>query len=168
MLQKARKKTEDTSILYIQMPIEDIDFKESEFDVVISSLAFHYIKSFREVAKKISNFLKSGGTFLFSVEHPIFTSQNEQDWYYDNDGNPMHWPLDYYQEEGIRNTSFLTEVVIKYHRTISTYMNDLISTGFTIKAVKEPMPSDEMLESIPEMVHETRRPMFLIILAEKV
>ena len=46
-------------------------------------------------------------------------------------------------------------------------MNDLISTGFTIKAVKEPMPSDKMLESIPEMVHETRRPMFLIILAEK-
>jgi len=47
MLQKARKKTEDPSISYIQMPIEDIDFKESEFDVVISSLAFHYIKSFR-------------------------------------------------------------------------------------------------------------------------
>ncbi len=30
------------------------------------------------------------------------------------------------------------------------------------------MPSDEMLESIPEMVDETRRPMFLIILAEKI
>ncbi|MDF2014203.1 SAM-dependent methyltransferase, partial [Priestia megaterium] len=120
-----------------------------------------------EVAKKVGSFLKPGGTFLFSVEHPIFTSRNEQDWYYDHDGHPMHWPIDHYQEEGIRHTSFLTEDVIKYHRTISTYMNDLIRTGFTIKAVKEPMPSDEMLESIPEMVDETRRPMFLIILAEK-
>ncbi|MEH7531711.1 SAM-dependent methyltransferase [Priestia megaterium] len=167
MLEKAREKTKDLSISYIQMPIEDIDFKKSEFDVVISSLAFHYIKSFEEVAKKVCSFLKPGGTFLFSVEHPIFTSRNEQDWYYDNDGHPMHWPIDHYQEEGIRHTSFLTEDVIKYHRTISTYMNDLIRTGFTINVVKEPMPSDEMLESIPEMVHETRRPMFLIILAEK-
>ncbi|MGM0920218.1 MAG: class I SAM-dependent methyltransferase [Bacillota bacterium] len=167
MLETARKKTDDPSISYIQMPIEDIDFEESEFDVVISSLAFHYIKSFGEVAKKVCHFLKPGGTFLFSVEHPIFTSRNEQDWYYDNNNNPIHWPLDNYQEEGIRNTTFLTEDVIKYHRTISTYMNDLINTGFTIKAVKEPMPSDEMLKSIPEMVHETRRPMFLIVLAAK-
>jgi ubiquinone/menaquinone biosynthesis C-methylase UbiE len=167
MLETARKKTDDPSISYIQMPIEDIDFEESEFDVVISSLAFHYIKSFGEVAKKVCHFLKPGGTFLFSVEHPIFTSRNEQDWYYDNNNNPIHWPLDNYQEEGIRNTTFLTEDVIKYHRTISTYMNDLINTGFTIKAVKEPMPSDEMLKSIPEMVHETRRPMFLIVLATK-
>ncbi len=42
----------------------------------------------------------------------------------------MHWPIDHYQEEGIRHTSFLTEDVIKYHRTISTYMNDLIHTEF--------------------------------------
>ncbi|YCA45137.1 class I SAM-dependent methyltransferase [Bacillus sp. JZ8] len=167
MLKKAREKTEDPSISYIQKPIEDIDFKESEFDVVISSLTLHYIKSFGEIAKKVSKFLKSGGTFLFSVEHPIFTSRNEQDWYYDDGGNPVHWPIDNYQEEGIRHTSFLTEDVIKYHRTIATYINDLIRTGFIIKAVKEPIPSDEMLESIPEMVHETRRPMFLIILAVK-
>ncbi len=67
----------------------------------------------------------------------------------------------------MRNTTFLNEDVIKYHRTISTYMKDLINAGFTIKAVKEPIPSNEMLRSIPEMVHETRRPMFLIVLAEK-
>ncbi len=40
MLEKAREKTKDPSISYIQMPIEDIDFKKSEFDVVISSLSF--------------------------------------------------------------------------------------------------------------------------------
>ncbi|OHX41430.1 class I SAM-dependent methyltransferase [Cytobacillus oceanisediminis] len=167
MLQKAREKTDDPLISYIKMPIEDINFSDSQFDVVISSLAFHYIKSFEAICKKVYDCLKPGGTFVFSVEHPIFTSRNEQDWYYDDQGERLHWPVDKYQDEGVRETSFLTENVVKYHRTISTYINDLIGAGFSLRAVKEPMPSDEMLKSIPEMEYENRRPMFLMISVEK-
>ncbi|MBY7144986.1 class I SAM-dependent methyltransferase [Virgibacillus sp. NKC19-3] len=167
MLQKAREKTDDPSISYIQMPMEDVDFANDPFDVVISSLAFHYTKSFEAICQSVSNSLKPGGTFLFSVEHPIFTSRNEQDWYVDDQGSRLHWPVDNYQSEGKRDTTFLSERVIKYHRTISTYINDLIHTGFHIRAVKEPMPSDEMVRSVPEMQDENRRPMFLMIAAEK-
>lgn len=84
----------------------------------------------------------------------------------DDQGNRLHWPVDHYQSEGLRETTFLTENVIKYHRTISTYFNDLIGAGFAIKAVKEPKPSDEMSDD-PWMKDEDRRPMFLIISAEK-
>jgi ubiquinone/menaquinone biosynthesis C-methylase UbiE len=167
MLQRAREKTDDPFISYINMPIEDINFSESQFDVVISSLAFHYIKSFETICKKVYDYLKPGGSFIFSVEHPIFTSRNEQDWYYDNKGNRLHWAVDNYQSEGIRETTFLTENVIKYHRTFSTYINDLIDAGFSISTVKEPTPSEEMVNSVPEMKDELRRPMFLIISAEK-
>ncbi|MFJ7932394.1 class I SAM-dependent methyltransferase [Peribacillus sp. NPDC096448] len=166
MLQRARKKTNDPCISYIKMPIEDIDFSGSEY-VVISSLAFHYIESYEAICKKVHDCLKPGGTFVFSVEHPIFTSRNEQAWYVDDQGNRLHWPVDDYQSEGVRETTFLTENVVKYHRTVSTYMNDLIGVGFSIKAVKEPMPSDEMLKRVPEMKDENRRPMFLMISAVK-
>ncbi|MBW8347987.1 class I SAM-dependent methyltransferase [Bacillus sp. IITD106] len=167
MLQKAREMTDDSLISYVKMPIEDINFSDSQFDVVISSLAFHYIKSFEAICKKVYDCLKPGGSFVFSVEHPIFTSRNEQDWYYDDKGNRLHWPVDHYQSEGLRETTFLTENVIKYHRTFSTYINDLINTGFVVRTVKEPIPSAEMLMSIPEMKDELRRPMFLIIAAVK-
>ena len=167
MLQRAREMTDDSAISYIKMPMEDVNFSGSPFDVVISSLAFHYIKSFEEICKKIYHCLKPGGSFVFSVEHPIFTSRNEQDWYYDDKGNCLHWAVDHYQSEGLRETTFLTENVIKYHRTFSTYINDLIHAGFMIREVKEPIPSEEMLKSIPEMKEELRRPMFLIISAEK-
>ncbi|PAD21035.1 class I SAM-dependent methyltransferase [Terribacillus saccharophilus] len=167
MLQKARELTNDPLISYLKTPIEDIVFSKSQFDVVISSLAFHYIKSFKSICEKVYNCLKSGGIFVFSVEHPIFTSRNEQDWYYDEQGNSLHWPIDNYQIEGVRETAFLNETVTKYHRMISTYINDLIDTDFIIKAVKESVPSNEMLKSIPEMKDETRRPMFLMISAEK-
>ncbi|WP_257352083.1 class I SAM-dependent methyltransferase [Pseudalkalibacillus decolorationis] len=167
MLQKARESTDDPLISYLKKPIEDIHFSDSQFDVVISSLAFHYIQSFEAICKKIHDCLKPGGAFVFSVEHPIFTSRNEQDWYCDDQGNRLHWPVDNYQLEGVRETTFLTENVVKYHRTISTYINDLIGSGFKIRAIKEPMPSDEMLKSVPEMRDENRRPMFLMISAEK-
>lgn len=167
MLGEARAMNEDSSITYTNMPIEDINFQNAEFDVVISSLALHYIQSFKAVSKKVYDCLKPNGSFVFSVEHPIFTSRDEQDWYYNEQGNRLHWPVDNYQVEGLRETTFLTENVIKYHRTISTYINDLIDAGFTIRAVKESFPSDEMLKNIPEMTDENRRPMFLMISAEK-
>jgi hypothetical protein len=46
-------------------------------------------------------------------------------------------------------------------------MNDLINAGFIVRTVKEPIPSEEMLKNIPDMKDELRRPMFLIISAEK-
>ncbi|NAP00788.1 methyltransferase domain-containing protein [Halomonas sp. MG34] len=167
MIQRAREMTKDPSISYIKTPIEDINFSASPFDVVISSLAFHYIKSFKTICKKVYGSLKPEGSFVFSVEHPIFTSREEQDWYYDEQGNRLHWPVDYYQIEGARETSFLNEHVTKYHRTISTYINDLIDTGFMIKEVKESYLTEEMAKKDPLMADENRRPMFLIISANK-
>ena len=58
MLQQAREKTDDPAISYIQIPIEDIEFSNSQFDVVISSLAFHYIESFEAICKKVHDYLK--------------------------------------------------------------------------------------------------------------
>ncbi|WP_026908137.1 class I SAM-dependent methyltransferase [Paucisalibacillus globulus] len=167
MLQKARNLTNDPLISYIRKPIEDLNFTDSQFDVVISSLAFHYIESFESICKNVYDCLKPGGTFVFSVEHPIFTSRKEQDWHYDEQGNRLHWPVDNYAQEGLRETTFLTDNVTKYHRTLSTYINDLIQAGFNVKAVKEPMPTDIIEKNMPEMKDENRRPMFLIILAEK-
>lgn len=167
MIESAREMTKDPLISYIRSPIEDIDFSDSPFDVVISSLVFHYIRSFKSVCGKVYHSLAHGGSFIFSVEHPIFTSRAEQDWHYDERGNRLHWPVDHYQKEGVRETSFLNEKVTKYHRSLSTYINDLIDSGFIINAVKESYPSVKMVKNDPEMEDEKRRPMFLMIAAQK-
>ena len=135
MLSEAKNKTKCGNIEYICMPIEDIDFPEESFEVVISSLALHYIKSFEDVLDRVYKCLSTGGDFVFSVEHPIFTAQGPQDWYYDDKGNILHWPVDHYFTEGIRNAKFLGEEVIKYHRTLTTYLNSLIRKGFEITGV---------------------------------
>jgi SAM-dependent methyltransferase len=166
MLDKAASLAEGTGITYIRQPIEDLSFPESRFDVVISSLAFHYVSEFAEACAKIRQVLKPGGTLLFSVEHPVFTARAEQNWIYGDDGKPLHWPLDDYQSEGRRVTSFLTDNVVKYHRTVSSYINTVIQAGFGIAEIGEPTPADDKLE-LPGMRDELRRPMFLIVSAVK-
>lgn len=167
MLEEAKKINSDKAIEYIKMPIEDINYTKDSFDVVISSLAFHYIRLFKDICDKIYNCLKSGGDFVFSVEHPIFTSQGKQNWHYDENGKIIHWPVDNYFTEDIRKSIFLGEEVVKYHKTMTTYMNTLIQSGFEVTGIVEPMPEESMLKEIPEMSDELRRPMMLLISSRK-
>lgn len=167
MLDTAKEKTNDSKIKYECKAVEDIEFKNEEFDIVISSLALHYVKNFDEICKKIYNSISRGGDFVFSVEHHIFTANAQQDWYYNEDGEILHWPVDNYQDESIRITRFLDEEVIKYHRTCSTYINILIENGFNIVKISEPVPPKEMVDENPYLENEFRRPMFLMIAAKK-
>ena len=86
MLEKAISQTNDKKIRYECNSMEDVDLPSNKFDVVISSLAFHYVKDFNDICKKIYNSMTYNGDFIFSVEHPIFTANNEQDWYYNENG----------------------------------------------------------------------------------
>jgi SAM-dependent methyltransferase len=129
MLERARTTTNAPAIKYHRCAIEDVDFPANEFDIVINSLALHYVESFDRVCDKIHHCLTPNGLFLFSVEHPIFTTLPAQDWYYSPTGERLHWPIDNYQREGRRQTSWLTENVIKYHRTMATYVNMLIQSA---------------------------------------
>ncbi len=166
MLKVAKEKTHFSEVEYICGAIEDMDFKEESFDMVLSSLAFHYIKDYKELIEKINKVLKPNGILIFTVEHPVFTAYGTQDWYYDNNKEILHFPVDNYYYEGKRIANFLGEDVVKYHRTITTYLNTLLINNFNINQIIEPQPSEEMLD-ILGMKDEMRRPMMLIISAIK-
>ena len=51
------------------------------------------------------------------------------------------WPLTDYAIEGPRTTNWLTEGVVKQHRTLGTTLNALIDSGFTICHVQEWSPT---------------------------
>lgn len=164
MLAVAKSKTKTDKITYLQDDIARVDFEENQFDVVLSSLALHYVKSFSELVEKVSKYLKPNGTFIFSVEHPIFTAQGSEEWNYDEDGKIKDFPVDNYFYEGKRETDFLGEKVIKYHKTLTTYLDGLLTNNFQVNRVVEPMPPKSMMD-IPGMKDEMRRPMMLIVSA---
>lgn len=167
MLAVAREKTAARCVEYRRVAMEDIDFPANAFDVAISSLALHYTPGFRDVCERISACLTSGGAFVFSVEHPVFTAHGTQDWFYGAQGNRAHWPVDRYFEEGARDAIFLGQHITKYHKTLTTYLNTLLQTGFAITGIVEPTPAEHLLDSVPDMHDELRRPMMLIVSAKK-
>lgn len=163
MIEMAKSKTDSPNITYEVKSMLDIDYPDNSFDVVISSLAFHYIPDFNEIVTKIKALLVEGGDFVFSVENPIFTAYGTGDWYYNEKGEPLHWPVDNYFTEGARKANFLGADVVKYHKTLSTYINTLVQHGFKITKIVEPMPAESMIASMPD---ELRRPMMLLISAK--
>lgn len=167
MLAEARKRNTSPRITYRRMAIEDFDFLPETYDVVISSLAFHYLESFDAICRNIHTCLTPGGVFVFSVEHPVFTAYGTQDWWYGEEGKRLHWPVDRYFSEGKREAVFLGEPVIKYHKTLTTYVNGLIRAGFEITALAEPEPDPALFGVIPGMEDELRRPMMLLVSAVK-
>lgn len=166
MLEAAKSKNKDERIDYKCIPMEDMNFSDGTFDIIISSLAFHYIKNFETLVTNISRWLKKGGEFVFSVEHPVFTSYGTQDWYYDENGNILHFPVDNYYYEGRREAVFLGESVVKYHRTLTTYLNTLLQNSFEFQHIIEAQPPENMM-NIDGMKDEMRRPMILLVSVKK-
>lgn len=166
MLDTAAELNPARQIEYMRAAMEDLSFSDGSFDVVLSSLAFHYVRDFEPLVHSIAAWLKDGGDLVFSVEHPVFTAYGSQDWIYDEKGNILHFPVDNYYLEGEREALFLGERVVKYHRTLTTYLNTLLRCGFTLRRIVEPEPPEDMLD-MPGMRDEMRRPMMLLVAASK-
>lgn len=167
MLEVARAKHRRPAVTYLRCAMEDISFPPARFDVVLSSLALHYTEDFPALAGKVWELLAEGGYFLFSAEHPVFTAAGSQDWHYDGQGNILHFPVDRYFEEGARQAVFLGETVTKYHRTLTAYLDGLLSRGFALRRFVEPTPPEDKMD-LPGMRDELRRPMMMLVLAQKI
>ena len=166
MLEKARADTHDESIHYVRAAMEDVDFPPASFEVVLSSLALHYVEELEPLVERIYGWLSPGGSFVFSSEHPIFTAEGAQEWYTGPDGRNLHWPVDRYFDEGRRTARFLGCDVVKVHRTLTSYVQTVLRAGFVLDALAEPKP-DPALMDVPGMADELRRPMMLILSAHK-
>ncbi|MBP2078253.1 class I SAM-dependent methyltransferase [Oceanobacillus polygoni] len=168
MIDEATKRNRHQRIEYICSPIEDISLANQTFDVIVSSLAIHYVENYTKLMKKINSALNENGQFIFSTEHPLTTSRKGMNnWILDENGEKMHWALDNYQEEGRRDHTWYVDGVVVYHRTISTLINTLIESGFVLEQVIEPEATVKGLPKLPKLINERRRPSFIIIKAKK-
>lgn len=163
MIARARELNSDPRIEYRVGALEDFRYSGQPFDLVLSSLTFHYLAEVGDIFARVREVLSPGGEFIFSVEHPVFTAQGPQQWHLDSSGDAAHWPVDRYFEQGSRQATFLGESVLKYHRTLTTYIKEILGCGFRIVDLLEPEPEPQALIAHPELRDELRRPMMLII-----
>ena len=144
-----------------------LDELNETFDVVVSSLAVHYVEDFEKLCKDVKKILNKDGIFLFSQEHPIFTATKKGvTWQTDIDNVVKGMVVEDYPESGKRNVYWLVDNVVKYHRTFSDIINALVKAGFHTMQVKEPTVSDEVIELNKSLARCKHVPDYLFVLSQ--
>jgi SAM-dependent methyltransferase len=165
MLDKARATTGNKVIAYRRANLEELSLPAATYDLVYSSLAFHYIKDAGRLYGTIRDALVPGGRLVFSTEHPVFMAPSRPGWMATETGRT--WPVDHYSIEGQRAAHWLGADVVKYHRTVATTINLLIGVGFRILRIEEFSPTAAQIKADPTLAEEVDRPMFLMVAAER-
>lgn len=163
------KKYNSNKIEYRVLSMDKLNLIDEKFDLVFSSLAFHYVKNFEKLIKNITNLLKKDGILLFSQEHPLLTSTIPNDKfpkYYEVD-KKRYYILADYQRETQRVAYWLDFNVVKYHRMLETVVNSICKFGMELIELKPSKPSKRALELLPKLSKEFERPMYLFVKARK-
>ena len=157
------------STLWADTFMPDLYKLEGGFDVVVSSLAIHYVEDYKGVLREVNRLLKKGGEFIFSQEHPVNSCYGGGErWTKDENGIKIYSNLANYSIEGERESTWFVDNVKKYHRMFSTVINDLIDAGFAIERLTEPVPTKELVEKYPDYYDLYHRPDFLLVKARKI
>jgi SAM-dependent methyltransferase len=168
MLALARAEWAHPRVTHQRAAIEAVEFPPARFDVVVSSLALHYVADYAGLVRRIAGWLTPGGVLVYSIEHPIFTARLPgPGWVVDDAGTRTGWSIDRYADEGAREETWFVAGVRKVHRTLATLVNGVLEAGLVLERLGEPMPDERWLREHPAAQDERRRPVFLLVRARK-
>lgn len=167
MLARAVSETANPAVTYRRGDLDQIDLAPRSADLIISSMAFHYVEDFGRLSRSLFDALAPGGDLVFSVEHPIYAARAEPEWATAADGRQAFAIADY-AIEGRRVTNWIVDGIIKYHRSIGTMLNTLHDVGFAYRQIVEWVPTEDQLLAHSEWREtELTRPMFLLMALTK-
>ncbi|MCS7106455.1 MAG: class I SAM-dependent methyltransferase, partial [Candidatus Aenigmarchaeota archaeon] len=121
MIEIARQRCNSQVEFYVR-DMQNTDFLEGEFDVIVSLFSLMYKKNLSLVFKEFRRILKKGGELILAVPHPIWKM--------------MRYTKNYFFR-GKRYELHGKMKLFNYYRTTEDYINTLVSSGFVLKEVKE-------------------------------
>ncbi|MBI4779782.1 MAG: class I SAM-dependent methyltransferase [Oscillatoriophycideae cyanobacterium NC_groundwater_1537_Pr4_S-0.65um_50_18] len=137
--------------------------QSEQVDLVSSRLALQYVENLEPVFCEAYQALRPGGRMIFSVEHPVITSNFASL----AEGRRTNWLVDDYFKPGARVHQWLGHEVTKYHRTLEEYFDLITMTGFKLERIRESRPLPQNFSSQQEYERRLRIPLFLFISAHK-
>ena len=152
-IRQLRHAKEVTSgIRFVQHSIEQMPFKNEQFDAVICSMVLEHVESLLEAVSEIARILERNGTLLIIMNHPVFQSPNSRSITSHSHDNEAILGIGDYLTETSEIEKISPELEVLYtHRTLSTYFNALSEENFMIENVIEKSLSSG-LPGIPELL----------------
>ena len=156
MIEVAKQETDSNKIEYKVMSMININKLDMKFDMVISSLAIHYIEDYDGLCKKVYDILKPGGEFIFSYGHPMDSCVilNDVPNRYVILNDKKYFLISDYNNEGKRKTHWYIDGVETYHRNMSHLVNGLINANFKLLKMEESYATDEAIKLRPKYIEQ--------------
>ena len=152
MINEAKRKTISDKIEYRVMSMSNIEVLDETFDLVVSSLAIHYVEDYDTLCKKVYNLLNDDGKFVFSIGHPMDNCVllNGYPENFVEINNKKYYLISDYNNEGKRVSHWFVDGVETYHRNVSHLINGLIDAGFRIEHVSESYATEDVIKLNPK------------------
>jgi 2-polyprenyl-3-methyl-5-hydroxy-6-metoxy-1,4-benzoquinol methylase len=153
-----KEREQPHGIRYVQADLCTMPDLGDPFDAVVASMVLPAIPDWTGAMRACVQSLKPGGLFVFTVNHPCFEQL---------------WPS--WRDHGDYRTSrYLAEYEIPgptgvdFHRTISTYLNQLIGLDCHLTEISEPGLEPDMAADGPAGIDAyVHLPNFLIVAARR-
>ena len=169
MIEVAKRENNLDNIKYQVMSMNEIDKIEEKFDLVVSSLAIHYIEDYDGLCKKVYHLLNDGGYFIFSHGHPMDSAPivKERSKNFVIIDDKKYFLLSDYNREGKRISKWFVDDVETYHRNMGHLVNGLIDAGFKLEKWVESYTTEEMIKIKPKYVEQNDHSYFVYLKAKK-
>ena len=167
-------------IAYLVADATALPFPDRRFDFATAFMSMMDIARGDLAVSEAHRVLRPGGFFQFSILHPCFAPPHRKplrdengndyavevaDYYVENDGSIEEWTFG----SAVRNGEQIPALfkVPRFHRTLSTWINLLISTGFVVEYLHEPTATPEEAARWRDIADTMIAPLFLHIRVRK-
>ena len=155
---------------YLRAGAADLPFADEAFDAVVACLVFEHIEAMDEAIAEVGRVLRTGGRFLFFLNHPLLQTPGSG-WIDDQTLEPpeQYWRIGPYLVEDNSLEEVEKDVFIPFiHRPMSRYVNAMIAAGLVLRRMEEPAPPPGFIARAAEYEDAATIPRLLFLLAEKV
>lgn len=139
---RAHEAADPLGITYLHGNAHDlVDIEDSVFDGVVCYLALMDIPDLPLTLGSIARILKAEGWFVFVITHPCFKPPAYGELVDHVDGSVRRTVGKYFDEGPWDGPGKYTDRLPSraYHRTLSTYINELMTAGLRIEQAREPI-----------------------------
>ena len=122
--------------LFLSSMDDNPGIPENYFDLVVSIYSLGWTPDLSRTLALVDSYLKLGGIFIFSWEHPAYRSLS-----YEANIGKYVFENSYLEEGPVLDLSWKGVEIVINHRKLSTYLNAITQSGLFVKQVMESEPN---------------------------
>jgi len=130
--------------------LKDIDLPDSYFDIILSSMVFHYLSNIENAVAEFKRMLKSNGRVILTIQHPIYQYYFRAQAKAGGDSGPFSKLVGYFNRKTVEQTIMSGKATIEIcNRPLADYIRPFLRQDFALTDFAEPEYTDELLSKVP-------------------